>query len=125
MIDDIRRALHEEIRWLMSLVQPNPMYHGEGASLYVRTKGKEGPPPAVPVYGSSAKVRRALRIEIDRDTFPRLMFGAPFDVGQTLYNRQIGQQEGPMLLEGVPLYEVGWLPEPGWRVINAIRVLRG
>lgn len=95
MIDDIRRHIQEEMRWL-----------------------------ARRVYATGDDMRAALRIEIGYDTFPKLMFGLESFGVDALYNRAAPmRQEGPMKLEGVPLFKVEWLPDPGWRVVNVARKL--
>lgn len=125
MIEDIRRAIHEEYRWLMNLRVPNPMHFGEGAELYRKTKGKEGPPPAIPAYGGKDNVRALLRIEIDHDHLRPFFAEAEGRTG-AIWDQLRGRtaDPGPPSFEGVVLYEVGRLPEPGWRVINAMREMR-
>lgn len=95
MIDEIRRAIYEEIRW---------------------TAGR--------VMVTGDEMRAALRIEIGHASLPFLLRevdGVHNPVWDQLRGRTVAF--GPPTFEGVPLFEVGKLPDPGWRVVNVARKL--
>lgn len=59
-----------------------------------------------------------LRVEVDHAARTRLRATSPA-LGHGIYHPHA--KEGPLTLEGVAVYLVEHLPEPGWRIINPLR----
>ena len=97
MLEDIERAAQRETRRLMNMLV--------GASTR-----------PVMLFTNGEMARRALRIEIDRDSECVVM--------EALWRSRMidpGQQRdriGPMQIMGIDCYVVDRLAAPGWRIIN-------
>lgn len=67
---------------------------------------------------SSAQARTMLRVEVERPKLAEFFSGLdPWDA-KFIMEHINGRKPGPFTMEGVAVYDVAALPEPGWRIIN-------
>lgn len=112
MIEDIRRAVNEQRRYLHSLHSPQTESEGSTETTFrVRPSFKP------------EQVEAMLRVEVELRHEETLWSEAHRERSelfeQFLANR--GDREGPFTIMGVALYFVDKLPAPGWRVINPMK----
>lgn len=119
---EIRQHLIRELRALLTMAAPQPLRN-------VRTEILPGQPVAVttafrpaPMFRKDADARRVLRIEVDRDREYDIV--TYLHESGRLFDHSHADRIGPRQFDGVDLYVVDQLPEPGWRIINPFKEKR-
>jgi hypothetical protein len=117
MIEDIHNAIRRERAWLLGLQALSIRDDTPGASVESAAELR-----MERVYFKPAQVTVMLRVEVTRDRESDLWRELrDFDPAYSNTLRGLDGHEGPATLDGVAVYIVWRLPEPGWRVINPMR----